>query len=179
VALYDASAGELAQPQAPRETASIQAMLAPNGQLLAAVASGGEVALWDRERQEVRWVSYPQAPATAVCFSPDSLRLVVGSFVGGRLRVFDPQTGEEDGPALDGVAQGETPLAFSPDGKRFAAGVGNEVVLWDVASRQRLRVIRAGQAFVRKLAFHPGGRLLATAGDVPTLSLWDSEDGRS
>ena len=133
------------------------------------------MALWDRERQTVRGIGPPQDFAIILSFSPDSRRLVVG-YMDGSLSIYDPHTGKQDGRPLQ-TCHSEA-ISFSPDGSLLAVATGNEVVLWDAASWQRLRAFRTGQAFVRSLAFHPTGCLLATAGDVPTLSLWDVE-GRS
>jgi WD40 repeat protein len=162
-------------PPANEFPSALRATLSPNGQLLAVSDPGGNVALWDRVAQTVRPIGSPRSFAVALSFSPDSRRLVVGSR-GASLSVYDPHTGEQEGPQIQ-IGHPEV-IAFSPNGGLLAVAGGNEVALWEVASWRELRAFRAGQAFVRRLAFHPKGRLLATAGDVATLSLWDLE-GRS
>jgi WD40 repeat protein len=138
----------------------------------------GRLILWHRQSNHVRVIDPPAGGACAVCFAPDSHRLVVGCSLGGKLVIYDARSGTQDGRELDGAAGVETAIAFSPDGKRVAAGAGNQAIIWDVEGRQQLVVIQAGQAFVRRLAFHPGGRILATAGNTPAVSLWDTATGR-
>ncbi len=69
-------------------------------------------------------------------------------------------------------------LTFSADGRTLAVGSGRSVVLWDVATRQRVRTIKAGRALVRYLAVHPNGKRIASAGDTPLVSLWDADTGK-
>jgi WD40 repeat protein len=155
--------------------AVLRSALAPNGNLLAATDHIGEVALWDRLQQQFRPLGVGAGFATVLSFSPDGLRLAVG-YLSGNLVVYNPHTGESDGPSLR-IPQPED-ITFSPDGKLLAGATGNEVVLWDAATRERVAAFRTGKVFIRRLVFHPGGQFLATAGDSPTLSLWDTQ-GRS
>jgi WD40 repeat protein len=154
---------------------ALHSVLSPDGNLLAVAAPEGTLVLWDYRDQQTRRVGPDELFATKLAFSPDSLRLAVG-YMEGNVIVYDPSTGEQVGPGFE-VSEPEV-IAFSPDGALLAAATGNEVVLHDATSHRKRKVIRAGQAFVRKLAFHPAGQLFATAGDIPTLSLWDTE-GRS
>jgi WD40 repeat protein len=65
------------------------------------------------------------------------------------------------------------PLAFSPDGKLFASGGGddgegedkNAVVVWSTNTGKQLRRFVGHQAAVRLLAFSPNGRMLASCVD--------------
>jgi WD40 repeat protein len=52
------------------------------------------------------------------------------------------------------------------------------ILLWDVGTRRLRQIIKAGRAFVRQLAFHPGGKILASGGDTPIVSLWDVASGK-
>jgi WD40 repeat protein len=74
--------------------------------------------------------------------------------------------------------------ALSPDGRRLAVGDGGtseSVALWDIADParpQRLdQRVASHPAVVRRLAFSPGGQVLATASNDETVALWRVADG--
>jgi WD40 repeat protein len=67
-------------------------------------------------------------------------------------------------------------VAFSPDGKTLAAGMGSgEVHLFDVASGGQVATLAGHGGTVRWLGFHPDGRSLAVAGRLTdhTVFVWD------
>jgi WD40 repeat protein len=70
-------------------------------------------------------------------------------------------------------------LDFSVDGRTLAVGGDRSILLWDVPSRRLRRTIKAGRAIVRQLAFHPGGKLLASGADTPVVALWDAATGKA
>jgi eukaryotic-like serine/threonine-protein kinase len=75
----------------------------------------------------------------------------------------------------------EIDMAFSPDGRWFAAGGESSVLmLVDVRSQQTRQIARAHLNQVNGLAFSPDGRRLFTSGTAAndTLKVWDVESGR-
>jgi len=89
---------------------------------------------------------------------------------GGILAIASPGRVEvvEDGRAetlVEGTAGAEA-VAFSPDGTRLAAGFGTNVILWDVATRDRVLTLRGHADLVHALAFHPGGAPIASGGGI-------------
>jgi WD40 repeat protein len=62
-------------------------------------------------------------------------------------------------------------IAFSPDGKTLASGVGDRIILWDVASGQPTNVPLTGQQDIVSIAFSPDGKSLASSGSV--INQWD------
>ena len=66
-------------------------------------------------------------------------------------------------------------LAFAPDGRTLAAGIGNDVRLWRLAgtSATAAPIALAGHDdFIWSLAFSPDGQMLAAAGREGTIRLW-------
>jgi WD40 repeat protein len=63
--------------------------------------------------------------------------------------------------------------AFSPDGKRLAAGDGPGVRVWDAATGNRLWESPDLDTAVTALAFSPDGSRLATALENATILIWD------
>ncbi|MBI2924632.1 MAG: serine/threonine protein kinase [Verrucomicrobia bacterium] len=76
---------------------------------------------------------------------------------------------------------GGLPIAFSPDGRLFAAGGETGLMLlWDVATQRARPIARAHLNQINALAFSPDGRRLITTGtgERDAIKLWDPESGR-
>jgi WD40 repeat protein len=73
-------------------------------------------------------------------------------------------------------------IAFSPDGKTFASGGGdNSVSIWDIASGELLAELNGHTGAVVSVAFSPDGRRLASV-DISKdkqVHLWDVSSGQS
>ena len=72
-------------------------------------------------------------------------------------------------------------IAFSPDGRWFAAGgTAGPLVLWEVATQRSRLIPRPHLNQICALAFSPDGQRLMTAGTggSDTVKLWDLECGR-
>lgn len=74
---------------------------------------------------------------------------------------------------LDGGIGAATDVAVSPDGRQLAlAGINGEISLWDAEKRTLRAKLLGHTAGVSKLAFAPGGGLLASAGRDAVVRLW-------
>ncbi len=74
---------------------------------------------------------------------------------------------------LGGFSDWVASVAFSPDGKKLAAGSYDAVTLFNPADGKSLGKVATGAGYVKSLAFSRDGQLLI-AGSYQSLSVWDS-----
>jgi WD40 repeat protein len=122
-------------------------------------------------------------PATSIAFA-DNRTLAVNA--DGAVELFDVAGGA---PVRLGTLRGPSgeagSLAFRPGGGVLAAICNQgatlqegpaEVLLWEPDRHLDLRTLRTGGWLIRRLAWSPGGRLLAVGGDR-AVELWDCTPG--
>lgn len=119
--------------------------------------------------------------------SRDGRYVAVGPATGG-VEVWDLNVGtnrkfssglDTHGLVLSRVVAAQI-VSISRDGKILAAGFGDAAVLWDMASGERLHVIKVlgKSGFLFPVEFAPDGRTLATGGHDGMLRLWDVASGK-
>lgn len=139
---WDLSTGkELSTAKGPSGAGSF--LLTPDARMAAWTnSSTREIRLWDLANdKEIRKL---EGTGQARVFSPDGKQLA-GRDPERVLFVWDTTTGKllrkyGDAPANQPLNFRADVAAFSPDGKRLAAGVGGEVHQWDVASGKEVAI---------------------------------------
>ncbi|MBN2360866.1 MAG: protein kinase [Deltaproteobacteria bacterium] len=191
VGIFDVATREQRPRRLVQEGSTLDARLvrlSPDGRWLA-VGSGtrdwfltapdGALSLLDLTTGERHALALPSKGAVgAVAISPDGKTLAHAS--------FDKKTyfWSVDSRQLRDQTPWESfnvvmTLAFSPDGRLFAAS-GTEPVtrVGVVSSGQLLWRLAGHQGYVVDLAFSPDGRALASASTDQTVRLWNLENGR-
>jgi WD40 repeat protein len=137
------------------------------------------VGLWDLRTGERLPVPGALGAAKHITYHhllPDGVTLLTyHSGSGNELPLWDFRTGERIGELAPG-ASGINPCAPSADGKSFAVGRKSKLWVYDVPSRS-LRHQLKFEKDLRELAFHPNGRLLASASTNSVVTLWDATAG--
>ncbi|WP_165246365.1 serine/threonine-protein kinase [Paludisphaera soli] len=160
--------------------------LAPGGDRLYLIAEPSSVQAWSLRREGERveaklepWgAEPPPVNPVAMALGPDGGLLAISDWAGA-IVLLDARRLEVLGripPRPDGAESIATALAFSPDGRRLAAGSQLGVQLWDVTRPASpvptLRLPwQGGRAFA--LAFQPDGRRLAIVGPESPVEVWD------
>lgn len=146
------------------------------------LATAGESAsyLWDFETGTVKHRLPDHLTAvTALCFSPDSTRLVTGARFGS-VGIWSTETGTRLG-MFEAHGTDVNAIVFSGDGTRFVtASADNTASVWSLETGELEQSVRVPGVSISKALFTPDGRQLVTADTAPTenLRLWDLESGR-
>ncbi len=79
---------------------------------------------------------------------------------------------------FQGYESGVYDFAWSPDGKKIAAGsLEGTVPIWDIASKTSVRLSgHTGAVF--KVAWSPDGKYVASGGGDGTVRIWDAASGQ-
>lgn len=149
----------------------------PDGKLLAAGDSNGEIHLWQVAdgkqllilRGHANWV-------VSLAFSPDSRTLASGSS-DCTVKLWDVATGgclktwqEHDGEVWS--------VVFSPDGNLLASGSDDHTLrLWKVSTGDCLRIFQGHTSWVTSVVFSSDGQMLLSGSDDNTIKLWNASTG--
>jgi len=92
------------------------------------------------------------------------------------VKTIDPKTKKES--IAKEAARAFLCVAFSPDGKRVAAGNNDGYVkIWDIEGKKEVNDLKAHEG-VMAHAYSPDGSRLATGGYDQTIKLWDTATGK-
>ncbi|QDU21931.1 serine/threonine-protein kinase [Urbifossiella limnaea] len=133
---------------------------------------------WDYLKQRTRGGIFTlyghMGQVSSVCFSPDGMRIVTGSW-DNTAKVWDARTGTL---LLD--LKGHTHLvsgvSFSPDGTRIVTGSPDKTAkIWDARTGKPLLDLKGHAGPVNSLCYSPDGKRIVTAG--VTAKVWDAQTG--
>ncbi|WP_433462604.1 hypothetical protein [Spirillospora sp. CA-128828] len=146
----------------------------PDGAMLATCGGNDQtILLWNPVTGEHLHTLPTFGVARAAAFSPDGT-LMAGNG-GGRVRLWNPETGEH----IHALSTRANAVAFGPDGTLLATAGNDRVRLWDPATGEHVGDL--GDSGADAVAFHPGGRLVATGRSVlwtdAAVRMWDPATG--
>jgi WD40 repeat protein len=193
----DQAAAQPPEPKVRQECAGAvnAAAFAPDGKTFALCIAGGAagnaVLLYDadtgKEIRRLPGVAY-KAPRH-VEFAPDGKTLAVGYGSGGPIQLWDLNKEGKQWLCTDSIFDEGRPFAFAPHGRVLAAPVsqlggpepGGDLVLWEVASGQKLHSFGARpQGVVAAFAWEANGATLLAEHRVllrePNLSKFDTQE---
>ena len=168
--VWGAKTGENLLTLTGHNSSSVQSVaFSPDGSRLATSSSDNSAKLWDAvSGVELFTLAGHTGFVLSVAFSPDGSQLVTASD-DGTAKVWDLTPSHElfalpAGDVISGVA-------ISPDGSKLATA-GIQVLVWDMATGQRLYELNGHTDFVDSVKFSPDGTRLVTASQDGTSRLW-------
>jgi WD40 repeat protein len=186
VTLWHVGSARLRETLRGHSASVAQAVFGPDGKTLWTASHDGTAIAWDiaGDRGLRRPFSFtnarasPDFPYYPGMFSPDG-RLIVFALTKRGIQLREAKTLAHVGAPLLATGGDVKALAWSPDGRTFAAGTSTgKVTLWDVASRSlRLGPFAAvSSGSIQSMSFSADGTMLATSGE-DGVKLWDSATG--
>ena len=139
IRVWDLQGGQILHRFTGPKASLGEVSLSPDGRSMLVGSADGTVTLWDVETGEEIHRFVDDQPITAVLFSPDGRRALIGAgyqlvekVESGHLILWDVETGEAI-RRFEGQPYAVEAVAFSPDGRlAVSAGAGAMVILWDV-----------------------------------------------
>jgi WD40 repeat protein len=184
VRTWDVAAGKSARVLATK-AGVLSLTSASRGTTFAAGCSDHSITAWEVSTGRVLFSHKKSSGAVrSIASSPDGKLLV--SIEGDMffLRLWDTLTGKEMRDLQwDNPAAMLNSVAWSPDGKKVAAGVYGSLRLWDVETGKKglecFAEPKGEPAYTNEsIVFSPDGSLLATASGSTGARLWDATTGR-
>jgi WD40 repeat protein len=170
IRFWDLSTGRLTDSVLPQQVVPDHLAFSPDGGILAAAGYDGKIRFWDLTLTSPRLFPGDEETTPVLIASVSGLL----SLPQGYGPVFAASA------LVSGRTQQVNDMAFSRDGKHFAAGCSDGTVrLWDATTRlPRREPLRGHQGGVRCVGFSPDGATIISGGEDETLRFWDVAEGQ-
>lgn len=181
-AIWNAETGQLVRAFEGHRDTVYDAVVSPDGKLLATASYDRKIILWDTSNgQQVRVLDGHNGAVFDLAFNPDGTILASAS-ADQTIKLWQVATGVR----LDTLSQPlkeQYTVAFSPNGE-FVAGGGldNRIRVWRLLSREKPQINPlvfarfAHEGAVLRIAFSPDGQRVVSVADDQTLKLWETKD---
>ena len=145
----------------------------PDGDLLAAGDSNGNIHLWRVEsRQQIFVFKGHTNWVVSLAFSPDGKTICSGSS-DNTVKLWNITTGICE-KTLDEHEDEVWSVVFSPDGELLASGSDDYTIrIWEVKTNECLKILTGHTSWVTSLSFSHEGKLLVSGSDDRTIKIWN------
>jgi WD40 repeat protein len=113
-----------------------------------------------------------------LAFSPDSKNLAAAGVHNDTVGIWDVATGKLAERQLAGDSISASSVAYSPDGKLFAAARGDRIRIWDLATGRSITTLTGHSASVRQVLFTADSQRIVTASTDNSAKVWDLATSR-